>query len=242
MKLFLISTIVSLFLFACQGNSGTAKSGDELGNPMVKVLDVVQTSAYTYLFVSNNSADFWIAVRLMEAREGEEYYIGGLLEMENFYSKELDRNFEKIWFVSEISKNPISSGQGEGETGGSTAEQKDKAASDTKLDIKNLPSHKGSIKIAGLYANREKYRSKDVKIVGEVTRFNSGILSRNWVHIQDGSDHNGNYDLTVTTRDFVNVGDQVIVEGKLTLDKDFGSGYFYSLIVEDARVNKLVAN
>lgn len=241
MKFILISTIVSLFLFACQGNSGNATSEADPGNQKVKVLDVVQTSAYTYLYVSNNNADYWIAVRSMEAREGEEYYIAGLLEMENFYSKELDRNFEKIWFVSEISKKPISLGQGEGETGGPTTDQKDKAASDTKMDI-NLPSLKGSIKIADLYANREKYSSKDVKLVGAVTRFNSGIMNRNWVHIQDGSDHNGNFDLTVTTSDFVNVGDQVIVEGKLTLDKDFGSGYFYSLIVENAAVNKLVTN
>jgi hypothetical protein len=241
MKFILISTIVSLFLFACQGNSGNATSESEPGNQKVKVLDVVQTSAYTYLYVNNNTADYWIAVRSMEAREGEEYYIAGLLEMENFYSKELDRNFEKIWFVSEISKNPISLRNSGSEMGAPMSDQKDKAAKDTKIDI-NLPSHEGSVKIAELYANREKYGSKDVKLVGEVTRFNSGILSRNWVHIQDGSEHNGNFDLTATTSDFVNVGDQVIVEGKLTLDKDFGSGYFYSLIIEDAKVNKLVTN
>lgn len=73
-------------------------------NQNVTVLDAVQTSAYTYLYVNDNIAEYWIAGRSMEAREGEEYYISGLLEMDNFYSKELDRNFEKIWFVSEISK------------------------------------------------------------------------------------------------------------------------------------------
>ncbi|MBE0662905.1 MAG: SH3-like domain-containing protein [Bacteroidales bacterium] len=241
MKFILISTIVSLFLFSCQGNSGNAKSEAGMDNQKVKVLDVVQTSAYTYLYVNNNTADYWIAVRSMEAREGEEYHIAGLLEMDNFYSKELERNFEKIWFVSEISKNPISLRNGGSEMGGPMSDQKDKAAKDTKIDI-NLPNHEGSVKIAELYANREKYGSKDVKLVGEVTRFNSGILSRNWIHIQDGSDHNGNFDLTATTADFVNVGDQVIVEGKLTLDKDFGSGYFYSLIIEEARVSKLLTN
>ena len=30
----------------------------------------------------------------------------------------------------------------------------------------------------------------------------------------------------------------VIVEGRLALDKDFGYGYFYPLIVEDASVTK----
>jgi len=239
MKFILISAIVSLFLFSCQGNSGNAKSEADVGNQKVTVLDAVQTSAYTYLYVNDNYAEYWIAVRSMEAREGEEYYIAGILEMDNFYSKELDRNFEKIWFVSEISKKPISLHNGEGQMGGAQMHQDEKATSDTKKEI-SLPSLEGSIKIAGLYASREKYSNQDVKLVGEVTRFNSGIMNRNWVHIQDGSDHNGNYDLTATTSDFVNVGDQVIVEGRLTLDKDFGSGYFYSLIVENAAVNKLV--
>ena len=30
------------------------------------------------------------------------------------------------------------------------------------------------------------------------------------------------------------VGDVVTVEGKVTLDKDFGHGYFYEIIIEEA--------
>ena len=31
----------------------------------------------------------------------------------------------------------------------------------------------------------------------------------------------------------VNVGDIIIISGKLTLDKDFGYGYFYKVIIEE---------
>jgi len=241
MKFILISTIVSLFLFSCQGNSGNAKYEADPGNQKVKVVDVVQSSAYTYLYVSDNRSEYWIAVNSMEAREGEVYYFAEALEMDNFFSKELDWNFEKIWFVSEISKNPIPLRKHEGEMGDAMLHHGEKAAANTKLEV-NIPPREGSVTIAELYANREKYSNQVVKLVGEVTRFNPGIINRNWVHIQDGSDDNGNYDITVTTADFVRVGDQVIIEGKLALDKDFGAGYFYSLIVESATLNKLVAH
>lgn len=239
MKFILISTIVSIFLFSCQGNSGKMQGEADPGNQKVKVVDVVQTSAYTYLYVSDNRSEYWIAVTSKDAREGDVYYFAEALEMDNFYSKELDWNFEKIWFVSEISKTPIPLRKHDGEMGDAKLHHREKAASNTKLDV-NIPPREGSITIAELYANREKYNNQMVKLAGEVTRFNPGIMNRNWVHIQDGSDDNGNFDITVTTADFVRVGDQVFVEGRLALDRDFGAGYFYSLIVESAKVISLV--
>ena len=59
-------------------------------------------------------------------------------------------------------------------------------------------------------------------------------MNKNWVHLQDGTKDGDNFDLVITTLDAVNTGDVVIFEGVVTLDKDFGSGYFYEVIVEDA--------
>ena len=69
---------------------------------------------------------------------------------------------------------------------------------------------------------------------GKVTKVNSGILGKNWVHIQDGTEAEGNFDLTVTTQETAKVGDVVVVQGKITLNKDFGSGYKYDVIMEEA--------
>ena len=46
----------------------------------------------------------------------------------------------------------------------------------------------------------------------------------------------GTHDLTVTTSSTAKVGDTVLVNGPLTLDKDFGYGYQYNVIIEDASV------
>ena len=73
-----------------------------------------------------------------------------------------------------------------------------------------------------------------MKLRGQVVKFTPNIMGTNWVHIQDGSQG----DLTVTTSDVVAVGDIVMVEGTLTLDKDFGAGYRYDAIIEGAKLTK----
>jgi hypothetical protein len=60
------------------------------------------------------------------------------------------------------------------------------------------------------------------------------IMGKNWIHVQDGTEAAGNYDLTVTTQGTAKVGDVVVVEGGISLNKDFGAGYKYDVIMEDA--------
>jgi hypothetical protein len=60
-------------------------------------------------------------------------------------------------------------------------------------------------------------------------------MGKNWIHIQDGtSGSDGNYDLTITSQDVAEINDEVTFKGKITLEKDFGAGYFYDVIMEDA--------
>ena len=42
--------------------------------------------------------------------------------------------------------------------------------------------------------------------------------------------------VAITTNDPVALGDMVIVEGKLLLNQDYGSGYTYDVIIEDAKI------
>ena len=58
----------------------------------------------------------------------------------------------------------------------------------------------------------------------------------NWVHLQDGTKDGGNYDLAITTMDTVLVGAVVVFNGIISVNKDFGAGYVYDVIMEDAKV------
>ena len=123
--------------------------------------------------------------------------------------------------------------------GGSNPHGSDDATPGSKTRIEKsdiaVEAGEGCISIAELYANRESYDGKSIRVKGEVTKFNPSIMDRNWVHIQDGSEHDGKFDLTLTSQESFEVGSIVTFEGTLALDKDFGYGYSYELLVEKAK-------
>jgi hypothetical protein len=196
----------------------------------VKVEDVIQTTNYTYLKVSENGAENWIAVSKQDAAKGDTYYYGQALEMKNFNSKELNRTFETIYFVQGLSKEPIVGNV-------PTPANQGKVASVKKEGLSVAPAQ-GSVPIAELYAKAAEYAGKTVKMKGEVVKVNNQVMGKNWVHIQDGTGSENNFDLTVTTQDQAKVGDIVTFEGTIATKKDFGFGYYYDVIMEDARLVK----
>jgi hypothetical protein len=94
--------------------------------------------------------------------------------------------------------------------------------------------------VAEIYAGKSKLNKKTVKVRGKVVKVSSGIMGKNWVHLQDGSGDpaKGTHNLVMTTQDLPNKGDVVTMSGTLYEDKDFGAGYKYAVIVEEASILK----
>ena len=90
--------------------------------------------------------------------------------------------------------------------------------------------------IAEIFAEKTSLENKNVKVRGKVIKFSPEIMGKNWIHIQDGTGSEGMNDLTVTTANSVKLGDIILVEGTLVLNKDFGYGYNYDVIIEDAQI------
>ncbi len=193
---------------------------------------VLQTSGYTYALVKSGADTAWVAVNQMELKKGETLYYNGGLEMENFHSKSLNRTFAKVYLVQDATTNPSAKPAATAQMGNQPMKPK---IEQEKIQVKPM---NGSISIADLYANKAKYAGKVVKVRGKVTKYNPDIMGKNWVHIQDGTKNGSDFDLTITTPDRVRMGDVVTFEGKITLNKDFGAGYFYSVIMEDGKVLK----
>lgn len=199
------------------------------------VQEVEQVSSYTYLNVLEEGAKKWLAVPSIEAKIGETFYYKGGMIMPNFESTELNRTFDEVVFLSKITKaDAINMEKGMVDPN-TIVEEKEPAKKPTleRLEM-NIEPVDGTITIAQLFENSKQYNGKTVKIKGEVTKFNGGIMSRNWVHYQDGSIYEGKYDLMITTKAEPAIGSILIFEGVITLNKDFGSGYFYDIIMEDA--------
>jgi hypothetical protein len=150
----------------------------------------------------------------------------------NFEVKELDKVFDELYLVNDVSKTLNQQPQQD------MGEMKHpNTQSGFNSDIK-LSIPEGGVSIADLHTNAESYVGKKVKLIGKVVKFNEAILSTNWIHIQDGtgSESQNNFDLTLTTKDVASVGDVIVIEGILNKDVDFGSGYKYDLIVQEATI------
>lgn len=90
--------------------------------------------------------------------------------------------------------------------------------------------------VAAINQNKDKLAGKAVKAQGKVVKVNNGILDRNFIHVQDGTGAAGTNNLVVTSKQTATVGDEVVISGKAVVNKDFGSGYTYPLLIEDATI------
>jgi hypothetical protein len=79
---------------------------------------------------------------------------------------------------------------------------------------------------------------KKVKVQGKVVKISMRIMGKNWLHMQDGTGNpmNNTHDLVVTTMAEPALDSIVVIEGTLAANKDFGAGYKYDVIIEDAEV------
>ena len=195
----------------------------------VIVKEVIQGANYTFLFVSENSLDYWMAVSKTDTEIEDVVYYENAFLMNNFKSKELDRVFEEILFVENISESPQISIT----VPVDSLHLNKKRENDLKEKISIEPAD-GGITIGELYKNRSTYANKKVLIRGQVVKINKNIMDRNWVHLKDGTGNAGKSDLTFTTLEVLKVGDTVIFEGTVALNKEYGAGYVYPLIVENA--------
>ena len=219
-----------LFVAAVMCLAGCADPSSE-GAHTVKVKAVEQVENYTYLLVKGRGPAYWIAVSSTEITPGESItYEGGLL-MEDFHSEELNRTFEKVLFLDGIegSQAPAMDVM-PGTSHGS-------AVKTGKLEI-SLEKEEGTVSIAELYADPGSFEGKRIRVKGEVAKFNAAIMERNWVHIQDGSEFEGKYDLTMTSQESFEVGQLLIFEGILEVNRDFGYGYSYEILLEEATAER----
>jgi len=224
----IILSVIAMFHFWAPPSLGQNPHENPQKLQFAVIQEVLQTSNYTYLRVKADTAGQWLAVPSIKLNVGDTCYYNGGLVMPDFTSKELKRTFHTVVFLEHVSKTP------EDAKNPSTGLSGHRTKLTTgKMEIKVEPAA-GGITIAELLQNKEVYKDKTVKIRGQVTKFNDGIMGKNWAHLQDGTSFGDKFDLTATLGDTLTIGDLVTVEGRIALNKDFGSGYFFEVLMEDA--------
>ena len=186
----------------------------------VVVKEVEEAGVYTYVKVLENEKEYWIAIARTPLELGQTYYFDGGTKMVNFKSKELDKIFDEIVFVDALRGHEMKS-------------------PDMKASIPVIEQPEGGTAIKEILEDASSFKDKEITVKGKVVKVNRNILDRNWIHLRDGTKYENKSNLTFTTNDsIITVGDVLTIKGTVTLNKDFGHGYVYPILVEEAEVIK----
>lgn len=233
----LVMVLSILVLFSCKDKQNYSKIGHEsheVESDVHKIVvnEFMDAAGYTYLNVTEDENDYWMAIPNTAVEKGATYFYKSGMVMKNFESKELGKTFDAIVFVEAIStteeglsaevKNPHSN-----------SENAQNPVSDVKIE-----KAANGVSVEELYAKKETFLNKEVIVKGKVVKVNNGILDRNWVHIVDGTAFETKSDITITTKETIKVGDTITFKATVILDKDFGQGYVYPLLLENGEVIK----
>ncbi len=208
------------------------------------VAEIIAAAGYTYVAIDVDGKKVWAAGPEATFKVGDKIGFSMKMPIANFQSRSLERTFDKIYFVDgfiteggalsdKSSKMSLSHASSGGMPNAPHAKtQATEATGKVSVNIKKI---EGGKDIAEIYAEKEALSGKPIRVRGEVTKFTPNILGVNWIHIRDNSTKT---DLTVTSSDTVAVGDIVALKGIIALEKDYGYGYVYPVILEKAEVIK----
>jgi hypothetical protein len=204
------------------------------------VLETMDAAGYTYVLLDTAEGQRWVAVQQTTVTVGDTVQTDQGMAMQNFTSQSLNRTFEVIYFSGALQNlSTTTPPEGQRATGlppGHPSTSVAPAAAGTMVVDSAVAAVEDGKDIAWVYAEKDSLAGQPVSLRGKVVKYNANILGTNWLHIQDGSGSaaDGSNDLVVTSAAEAAVGDTVIITGNIVLDKDFGAGYSYPVLVEDA--------
>lgn len=195
--------------------------------------EVIQTEdvpSYTYVQVDTGDEVVWAAAPSTPVEVGDRVHLGDAAPMREFYSPTLLRTFDWIYFASSLRVE-----------GGEAGEMRDVRSfhpaerGPAPVDTSGVEPLPGGLRVAEVLENAADLAGREVGVRGVVVKFTPGVMGRNWLHLRDGSGGPGDAgELTVTTEAAAEEGDTVVVRGTLRVDRDFGYGYRYDVLIEDA--------
>lgn len=192
----------------------------------VVALEALPTAKYVYVRVKEGDQEYWLATVLQDVAVGHSYfYRGGLLKTD-FESKEYKRTFDKLFLVSQL----VPAEHGSSMTGTASAPNAP-VMNDAPLPALDV---QGTIRIWDVVSDPKRFAGKTIQVSGTCTKVNPNIMGRNWIHVKEAGD--AAKELVITTHEPVAEGQKVTVIGKVAVDKDFGAGYTYEVLLEDGRL------
>jgi len=235
-KLFAI-LITIITLVGCKDKAEYKKintSQIEKTNDLHKIVvkEKVDGGGYVYLNVTEDGNDYWMAIATMSIEVGNTYYYNGGMVMKDFVSKHLDKTFDFITFAEGVRSTE------EIQVSNEQAHEHSNQMVESVGITEKVEKAIGGTSLEELFKGKSSFNKKSIIVKGKVVKVNNGIMDKNWVHIEDGTQFNNERDLTITTNEEVKEGDIVTFKGTIVLNKDFGAGYVYDIVLEEGTLVK----
>lgn len=201
-------------------------------------------AGYTYVAVQTADGVIQLAAPETPLEVGQVVSFPAGHVMTDFYSRTFDETFPSISFVGWVGVPPEaqspapSAGMGAGAAAGGLPPGH--PTPEVAQVGRSEPLHpaEGGLSVAAVWAQRAQLAGQQVRVRGEVVKVNERIMGTNWVHLQDGtgSASTGDHDLLLTTQNVPTVGTVVVAEGTIAVDRDFGAGYSYAVLIDEGRI------
>lgn len=212
---------IAMLCFSTLGFAGDAPAG--LSVVKGEVLEVQEVESYTYLRLKTSEGETWAAVGKAPVVKGAQVVIENAMTMNDFESKSLKKNFKTIIFGTL------------GGAAGAAHAAKPVDVGDVKV---SRATGANAYTVLEIVTKAKALKDKQVVVRGKIVKYNAGIMGKNWVHLRDGTGSEGSNDILVTTQNQAKAGDVVTVKGVVRNDKDFGAGYSYKVLIEEATLQK----
>ncbi|MCX6929339.1 MAG: hypothetical protein NT154_39880 [Verrucomicrobia bacterium] len=202
-----------------------------------KVVETMDASGYTYVRVDTGTKKVWVASTRFPVKVGDSVATTQGMGMPNYHSKTLNRDFDLVYFTGSVTVNGTKSAAGDKSP--ELPKNHPPIASSSgaaKVDLSGIKPVKDGKTVGQIFADKVKLTGQQVKVRGKVVKYNPMVMGKNWVHIKDGTGAEGSNDLLITTSAATKVGDTVVVTGTVSTNKDFGAGYKYAVLIEDAKL------
>ena len=250
MKLFVVTIFTAISMcfagIACampemkpQADDSAPKAAPIAG----KIVEFMNSSGYTYLLIVDAEGfKDWVAVPELYVEIGDEVELQPGIQMGEFKSKPLNKTFERMIFSGGPTekyneKRKVNAHKGADMSAPAPGKKKIEGKIIEGLKVAKAPGD-SAYTIEEIFAKRDALQDKTISVSGQVVKVSTGIMGHNWVHIKDGSGENGANKLVVTTKDDVEIGDVVTFTGVFHNNVDFGGGYQYAVILENASIKK----
>ena len=235
----MLSVTAPAISFAMPDMKPPAEEAPATSQPIAgKVLEIMNSSGYTYLLLDVDGFKDWVAIPELYVEVGDEVELNPGTQMGEFTSKPLNKTFKQIIFSSGPTQKyneKRKTGAHKGVNMSEPAPGKKKSEGKVVEGLK-VEKAKGdnSYSLAEIFEKRDSLEDKVILVRGQVVKITTGVMNKNWVHIKDGTGENASNKLVVTTKDSPNIGDVVTFSGVFHNNVDFGGGYQYAVIMEDA--------